>query len=529
MPDDERSRPHAGQAEQHEIAVTPLDIRQDLELEREALDESIRHDYSTSDTGLVPLDRRRPLWHFAGLWLTFGSGFSFLFLGFVLHDGGYRLISTAGIILLGILIYLAYATVAAYLGSRTGQTHSLLTRSIFGVTGSWLVSAFLIIGPIGWVGFQGNLTAQIWDGLYGWGHILLIGVIVSVLMVANNVLGFTGVSAYARYIVTPLMVLWIMYLVIKGFTEGSDFLGATPETDSPMSFWLALGAVVGFSIWGNEPDLFRFGKPRFWWPVPAYVFGFVFGLLLFGVGGWMMAQLAGTEFGPSLKATTEYSLFGAFWLAFILSLLGQVAINDGNYYEAINSGQNLLGGWKRWRRVYTCLVMAGFGGLAAWIVPYELTNGFLKLAAFQAITLPCATIIMATDHFVVPRLFGISRDLTKVPAWRNTRPINWPAVAALVIAVLFGAIGSGIMPGLDASRYWYLIIPETWVLSALLYIAGVALTRSVSRDVSRDLGFARGITSDFRTAVPLDIATAAEAGASTGILSAPAGAHGAGR
>src|SRR6266508_477530 len=110
MPDDERSRPHAGQAEQHEIAVTPLDIRQDLGLEREALDESIRHDYSTSDTGLVPLDRRRPLWHFAGLWLTFGSGFSFLFLGFVLHDGGYRLISTAGIILLGILIYLAYAT-----------------------------------------------------------------------------------------------------------------------------------------------------------------------------------------------------------------------------------------------------------------------------------------------------------------------------------------------------------------------------------------------------------------------------------
>jgi hypothetical protein len=43
----------------------------------------------------------------------------------------------------------------------------------------------------------------------------------------------------------------------------------------------------------------------------------------------------------------RYSLLGAFWLAFFVATLSQIAINDGNYYEAVNAGQNLIGGWHR--------------------------------------------------------------------------------------------------------------------------------------------------------------------------------------
>ena len=115
------------------------------------------------------------------------------------------------------------------------------------------------------------------------------------------------------------MFVWILYLVIKGLTKGSSFLGAHPHTSSHLSIWLALGAVIGFAIWGNEEDLFRFGKPRPLWAAPPLAFGFLFGLFLFGVGGWMMAQIAGTaDFGPAIRATTKYSLFGWFWLAWIL-------------------------------------------------------------------------------------------------------------------------------------------------------------------------------------------------------------------
>ena len=61
---------------------TEEELRHDLAFERATLDESIAHDYSTADTGIVPLDRRRPMWHFMGLWTTFVAGFSYMFLGF---------------------------------------------------------------------------------------------------------------------------------------------------------------------------------------------------------------------------------------------------------------------------------------------------------------------------------------------------------------------------------------------------------------------------------------------------------------
>src|SRR5437870_11941624 len=119
------------------------ELRHDLAFERATLDESIKHDYSTSDTGIVPLDKRRPMWHFLGLWTTFVAGFSYMFLGFEIRDGGHSLASTVGITLLGYGLYVAYAMFGSYLGSRTGQTYGLLTRSVFGSAGSMVVPPFV--------------------------------------------------------------------------------------------------------------------------------------------------------------------------------------------------------------------------------------------------------------------------------------------------------------------------------------------------------------------------------------------------
>ncbi len=96
------------------------------------------------------------MWHFLGLWTTFVAGFSYMFLGFEIHDGGHSLASTVAITLIGYGMYVAYAMFGSYLGSRTGQTHALLTRSVFGVFGSWIVSAFVLIAPLGWVGLPGQ-------------------------------------------------------------------------------------------------------------------------------------------------------------------------------------------------------------------------------------------------------------------------------------------------------------------------------------------------------------------------------------
>src|SRR6266540_7503695 len=189
------------------------------EFAREELEKELLHDYSTSSTGIVPLSERRSLYHFLALWVTLAAGFTYLFLGFQYHDSGYTLSKAVAAGALGAFFYLCYALPASYLGSKTGQTHSLLTRSIFGRVGSGMVSLLLIGVAAGWTAFAFSLLAIMYDGLFGWGHIVLIGVLLAIVGIFNNLFGFTGITAFARYLVAPLMILWMLYLVIKGFAR----------------------------------------------------------------------------------------------------------------------------------------------------------------------------------------------------------------------------------------------------------------------------------------------------------------------
>src|SRR5438270_1428568 len=420
-------------------------------------------------------------------------------------------------------MYVAYAMFGSYLGARTGQTHALLTRSIFGLVGSWIVSAFILIAPLGWVAFQANLLVTLWDGFYGWGHIFTLTLLFAGVMILNNLFGFTGISVFARYLVTPVLIVWCIYLVLKGFISDSGHLGGTPGGNMP--FWVAVGAAIGFSMWGNEPDFWRYGRPRFTWPIPTYVFAAVW-FVLFTMAGWMMAALAGTtDPAKVFRYTVHYSLFGAFWLAWIIATVSQIAINDGNYYESVNAGQNLLGSWKRWRRPLTCLLVAGGGVIAADLVNFHFINGWFKVASFLAITVPSATVIMAVDHFALPRLFRISRPLDRVPRWEETGRINLPAVIALLGAVFFGVTGTASWPHgwLEAAppNSWGPVPLEAWLIAGFGYVALVALVRSAA-NAKQLLGFSKpALAANAPGDAIVDIASAAEP--ATGVVPAPAG------
>ena len=108
----------------------------------------------------------------------------------------------------------------------------------------------IIFTQTGWTGFQANLTAQLFNGLWGWGDVLAIGVVLAFVMVANNLFGFTGISVFARWIVAPLMLIWVTYLVIKGLTtEPSRILSAHPHVVSSLAWPAAVTSVIGLAMW----------------------------------------------------------------------------------------------------------------------------------------------------------------------------------------------------------------------------------------------------------------------------------------
>jgi purine-cytosine permease-like protein len=456
-----------------------------------ALERGVAHDYSTSRTGVVPLSERRSRYHFLSLWITLAAGFTYLFLGFQYHDAGYSLLEAVGAGAIGAVAYLAYALPAAYLGSTTGQTHALLTRSILGRVGSALVTVLLIGIAAGWTAFAFNLLATLYDGLFGWGNIVLISVLLAIVGITNNLFGFTGIAAFARYLVAPLMILWVLYLVIKGLVTipGSELGGASRTT---LPFLGGIGVAIGSVMWGNEPDTWRYGKPKFFWPALPMVVAFAVGLVLFVAGGWMMGQLSHAgqfDFGPAFRYTVEYSLFGILALGAVVATVLQFAINDGNYYEMVNAGQNAVGGLPRWRRWYTCAIMAGIAALFAWRFP-SAENGFFIVTNWSSIALPCVTVVMCVDRFVLPRLASVRRPMGTVPSWSASGVANWPGIVAVLVAVAFGAWGLGLFPGQAAAPSAGLPAVEAWVLAGLIYaaLAGLA-ARSSNAGVL--LGFGR--------------------------------------
>jgi purine-cytosine permease-like protein len=457
-----------------------------------ALERSVEHDYSTSRTGIVPLTERRSRYHFLSLWITLAAGFTYLFLGFQYHDAGYSLVKAIAAGAIGAVAYLVYALPAAYLGSTTGRTHALLTRSILGRVGSALVTVLLIGIAAGWTAFAFNLLATMYDGLFGWGHVVLISVLLAVVGITNNLFGFTGIAAFARYLVAPLMILWVLYLVIKGLVQipAHELSGTAGQTTLP--FLAGIGTAIGSVMWGNEPDTWRYGKPRFFWPAAPMVAAFAVGLVLFVAGGWMMAQLstAGAyDFGPAFRYTVEYSMFGVLALGAVVATVMQVAINDGNYYEMINAGQNAVGGVPGWRRWYTCAVMAAVAAVFAWRFP-DVENGFFLVANWSAIALPCVTVVMCVDRFVLPRIAGVDRPMDTVPSWRAAGVANVPGIVAVLLAVAFGAWGLGLFPGQASAPNAGLPAVEAWALAGLIY-AGLGRLAARGGNAAALLGFGR--------------------------------------
>ncbi|QWF78624.1 hypothetical protein [Amycolatopsis sp. CA-230715] len=434
------------------------------------------HDYSTSVAGAVPLGQRRPRSHFASLWITFAAGFTYLFLGFQYHDAGYSLARAVGTGALGGVAYVAYALPAAYLGSSTGLTHGLLTRSILGKAGSLLVSVLLIGVAAGWVAFAFNLLATLYDGLFGWGEIVTVSVVLAILGIVNNLFGFTGIAAFARFVVAPLLVVWILYLVVKGFVEIPGAVLGAGTVNSELPLLSGIGVAIGSVMWGNEPDTWRYGKPKVLWPLPVLAAAVTIGLVLFVAGGWMMAAVSGagaSDFGPAFRYTVGYSMFGLLWLGALVATVVQVAINDGNYYEMVNAGQNLLGQLPGWRRWWTCLLTAAVAAVFAWRFP-QVETGFFTVTNWSSLALPSVTVVMCVDRFLVPR-FGVRRP-GGVPRWRDAGFANWPGIAAVLAAVGFGAWGLGLFPGQESTPSAGLPSVEAWLLAGVLYaaLAGVA-------------------------------------------------------
>lgn len=447
-------------------------------------DDSIVADYTET---VVPQHARktnfRMFLQFASMQLVFGAvlvGYNARFQGL-----------TIGQLALAMAIAAATMTVycigSANVGAAVGQTHACTTRSIFGRSGSWIVSLLLVVDGMAFYLFTVIFIVSLGTALLG--DVPALSVITALLafvMILNNYFGFEGLVRFAQFVALPVIIVWGVYALIKALTtvSGAD-LSAVPHTSDTTSIFVTVGAMVGLSTWGNEPDVFRYSKPGrgSWWNVPTLAIGYFVGAFLFPILGYLIATLSDkADFSASIRYFSEFTMFGLGGVMLVVLLVNQWAVQDGNLYIAINGAQNLLSGIKGWKRQYTVI---GLGLIAAgltFVLP-SLTKTFTIVTGIGAVTVPVASTIMAMDLFVVPRLFGIRRTVDRVPSWSETAFANWPAVIALLAGTTVGAVTGGLIPGTSGFGNTYIGFPalQAWVTGAVVYLVLVALAARTAR------------------------------------------------
>jgi purine-cytosine permease-like protein len=447
-------------------------------------DDSIVADYTET---VVPQHARktnfRMFLQFASMQLVFGA----VLVGYSARFQGLTIGQLALAMAIAATTMTVYCIGSANVGAVVGQTHACTTRSIFGRSGSWLVSLLLVVDGMAFYLFTVVFIVSLGTALLG--DIPALGVLTALLafvMILNNYFGFEGLVRFAQYVALPVIIVWGVYALIKALTtvSGAD-LSAVPHTSETTSIFVTVGAMVGLSTWGNEPDVFRYSKPgrASRWNVPTLVVGYFVGAFLFPILGYLMATLSDqSDFSASIRYFSEFTMFGLGAVMLVVLLVNQWAVQDGNLYIAINGAQNLLSGIKGWKRQYTVI---GLGLIAAgltFIMP-NLTKTFTIVTGIGAVTVPVASTIMAMDLFVVPRLFGIRRTVDRVPSWSETAFANWPAVVALLAGTTVGAVTGGLIPGTSGFGNTYIGFPalQAWVTGAVVYLVLVAVAARTAR------------------------------------------------
>ncbi|HYK68456.1 MAG TPA: hypothetical protein VEV45_10955 [Streptosporangiaceae bacterium] len=401
--------------------------------------------------------------------MTMLGGIPALAVGADFYQAGYSLARALAAMAIGGGCYLAYAIPAAYLGARTARGTALLTRSVFGSAASAVISDLLVAAGAARLAFVSTVVASIFSGVFGWGHVAMIAAALAVAAAGINLFGFVGIAAVARYLAAPLLLAWAGYLLIRGVLSPHIAFGAHGPLTLP--FQAGVGIAISALAWGNEPDVWRYGKAKPRWPVSPYLVSLAAGGLLLAAAGWLMASMSRGGTQAAFAHGVRFSTFGVLGLAAVVIAMLQVANSSGACYQMTNAVQNFVGQLKGWRRWHTAVLVAALGGLTTWAIQGSVA-GFARVAAWSAVVLPSVTVVMCVE-LLARRQPGADRSRRiKIPPWgKGGRGPNWAAIGAVLAAAWFGGWGMDLLPGQHSAPALGFVPAESWLLAAGLYAA----------------------------------------------------------
>lgn len=371
----------------------------------------------------VPRDRRQSLTQLVVVQIGWNiSVSSFLVGGLV--GAGLSFWTGMLAILVGNLVLVTVSTLVGLAGCRTGMTSYLMSRAVFGVKGSVLVSVMLGIVAMGFIGVLmdvwGEAVNKLIPAIPGWAFVLAFALAIT----STSIFGFKGLARYSA-IAVPIEILIALFALVKIGTLGDGFGAVLDHAPvAPIGFGVAVGAVIATWITGAAlvSDVTRYASRRRDVLISNFA-GFVIGAGVFETIAMISAmKMSQSNFvlvmsGLGLLAPAALMLFLALWNT-----------ADNNLYSAslaFTNASNIVG-LKVLKPVWTIVAI-----IVAVLIAYSGAS-----ARFLDFLLLIAVVVPPFAGVVIAHMMVVARSHSGEEALRSAPSVRWTAVAAWAVGAL---------------------------------------------------------------------------------------------
>ncbi len=312
---------------------------------------------------------------------------------------------------------------------RTRLTTYLLVQRSFGRQGAALVNGVVALVHYGWFGvnvsFFSNAMVAAIEQMYGvrvpFATCVIVG---SALMTVSTIYGFRTLERLAL-VAVPLLGAILVAVCVSAIRTHGVVLEASPSPPVPMSFGIALSALIGGNMLtvAAMPDLSRYIRTRRG-AVAAMALSFPFAAPLLMVLAALPALATGQT---DIMALIIGFGFGVPALAMLV--LSCWTINAANLYSASLSLTATFPKVPTW--AFTLLG----GAIGAGFALAGIIDAFIPFLLFLGLIIPPIAAIYVID--------GLTRfrDVDAAESLRDMPPVRWPAIVTWVfsVAIALGA------------------------------------------------------------------------------------------
>ncbi|HLR01768.1 MAG TPA: cytosine permease [Virgibacillus sp.] len=410
----------------------------------------------------VPAALRRGWLSISLVWIAVGIDLSSMLLGSQLASGLSLSKATIAIII-GSLILGVMSAICAYVGAVTNLSTAMISRIVFGGNGAKIVSAVLSFSLLGWFGVQAGFFAQnarvAIEQVFGFNiPENILAVIGGLLMMSTAIIGYRSIEKLSVFAVPLLFILVTLALYMAIKSNGMASWTASPDTDSPIPFGVAISLVIGIFVAGTvtTPDVARWARSKFDAALAAFL-GFLIGNSFMLIMALLLSKVMSDD-----NLTYIFLALGLGIPSFFVLTLAQWTTNTNNLY---GSGlglsvlfQNVSKGWLTFYAGIFATAMAYFG-------IFDHFTTFLDVISI--LVPPIGGVYLAEYFFVNKRNFTFEHQLFN---WRTYSITTW--VLASLISFMTSPVPSGLglfeittIPALDgflAALVLQVIIGKMW-------------------------------------------------------------------